>query len=183
MDFLDYETDKLYFDEPVSDEVAQLLEQASAAGREDRAEQILLKAYFLEPKHLTVLVALYRFYYYKQRYEDALRIADRSLEISGEQLGLRSKWSKMNLSELGYGVLISMGMTRFYLHALKASGFVLLRMQRIDEALKRLNKLTELDPKDQFGARPLIAVAMEAAQLHQARSLAQQPSGRGLSAV
>ncbi len=162
MDFLDYEGEKLYFDDPVSDEVAQLLDKASAAGRDNSAENSLLRAYFLEPNHLTVIVALYRFYYYKQRYTEALTIADRALEVSAKQLGLRTGWDEMNISELGYGVLISMGLTRFYLHALKASGFVLMRMERIDEALERLNKLAELDPQDQFGAQPLIQLGLQA---------------------
>lgn len=174
MDFLDYEGDKLYFDEPVSPAVEKLLDEASEAGRDDRAENSLLQAYFLEPNHLTVLVALYRFYYYKQRYEDALIVADRALEVSGKQLELRTGWQEMNISELGYGVLISMGLTRFYLHALKASGFVLLRMQKIDDALLRLYKLTELDPQDQFGGKLLINVAINARDFSIAKNMAQQ---------
>jgi tetratricopeptide (TPR) repeat protein len=183
MDFLDYEGEQLYFDDPVSQEVADLLDKASDLGRDDSAENYLLRAYFLEPEHLTVLVALYRFYYYKQRYEDALVIADRSLDVSASLLGLRDTWQEMNVNELGHGVLISMGLTRFYMHALKASGFVLLRMQRIDEALLRLYKLTELDPQDQFGALPLIDVAINARDMMLAKDTAAQKVGRGLSAV
>lgn len=164
MNFLDFEGEQLYFDVPVSDEVGRLLELASEAGRDDRAEGYLLRAYFLEPEHLTVLVALYRFFYYKQRFDDALLVADRSLHSAARQLGLRSSWQTMSLSELGHGVLVSMGLTRFYLHALKASGFMLLRMQNIDEALQRLYKLSELDPSDQFGASMLIELGEMASE-------------------
>ncbi len=162
MDFLDFEGEKLYFDDPVSPEVALLLDQASEAGRGDDAEAPLLRAYFLEPTHLTVLVALYRFYYYKQRYEEALMVADRTLDIAGRQLGLPSDWRHLSMNQLGHGVLVSMGLTRFYLYALKASGFMLLRMSRLTEALERLEKLSEVDPSDQFGAGPLIDLAQSA---------------------
>lgn len=162
MDFLDFEGEKLYFDEPVSVEVEELLIKASDAGREDGVEEILMKAYSLEPNHLMVLVALYRFYYYTQRYEKALVIADKAIKVSKTQLGLREDWRNMTANELGHGVLVSMGLTRFYLHALKASGFISLRMRNISAALERLNKLAELDPSDQFGASALINIAKKA---------------------
>ena len=167
MDFLDFEGDGLYFDEPVVPEVEELLNEASSAGRTKLAENRLMRAYFLQPDHLSVLVALYRYFYYKQRYEDALLVAERALEISGKQLGLRTDWEGMSVDELGYGVMVSMGLTRFYLHALKAVGFIFLRMRNIDEALERLNKVAELDKSDQFGVRPLIEIAIK----HQKQSI------------
>lgn len=161
MDFLDFEGEKLYFDEPVSSEVKVLLDKASALGRDDAAEKLLMRAYLLEPEHLTVLVALYRYFYYKQRLEDALIVGERALEVSARLLGLRSSWKDLTINELGQGVMVSMGLTRFYLHSLKAVGFILLRLKRITESLERLNKLKELDTSDQFGARPLIDIAIK----------------------
>ena len=161
MDFLDFEGEKLYFDEPVSEEVQNLLDEASELGRDDAAEQVLMRAYFLEPNHLTVLVAMYRYYYYTQRLADALVVGERALQVSADMLGLRTNWDELNIYELGEGVMVSMGLTRFYLHALKAVGFIYLRMQNIPESLARLNKLAELDTSDQFGARPLIEIAIK----------------------
>ncbi|MGD8999502.1 MAG: hypothetical protein PVF75_03735 [Granulosicoccaceae bacterium] len=159
MDFLDFEGEKMYFDEPLSSEVQTLLDRASEHGRDEKAEQYLMRAYFKEPNHLTVLVALYRYFYYKQRLADALVIGEKALEVSGKLLGLRKSWDKLNINELGQGVMVSMGLTRFYLHVLKAVGFILLRMHKIPESMERLNKLAELDASDQFGARPLIDIA------------------------
>lgn len=159
MDFLDFEGEKLYFDEPLSAEAERMIAHASEAGRDPRAEEYLMRAFFLEPNHLTVLVALYRFFYYTQRFDDAMLTADRAMDSAARQLGLMHGWRKLTINELGQGVLVSMGLTRFYLLALKASGFILLRMHAIPQALERLNKLAELDPADQFGARPLIELA------------------------
>ena len=159
MDFLDFNEDKLYFDEPVSAEVRKLLEQASKDGTSDAAEASLMRAYFLEPEHLIVLVALYRYLYYKHRYDEALMVADRALLASAKQLGLSRGWDEMTVMELGYGVLVSMGLTRFYLHALKASGFMYMRLGDMVSALERLNKIAELDPADQFASSHLIEIA------------------------
>ena len=72
MDLLDFNGEAMYFDEPVTPRVEALLAQAAehyGAGPEDTgAELCLLRAYFLEPEHLTVLVALYRYFYYRRQY-------------------------------------------------------------------------------------------------------------------
>jgi tetratricopeptide (TPR) repeat protein len=159
LDFLDFEGENLYFDDPSSDRVVELIEQASAEGRSPEAELPLLQAYFLEPNQLTVLVALYRYYYYTHRLDDALVVVNRAMDAAASRLGLSSDWRRVTIEGLGYGILISMGLTRFYLHALKASAVVCMRMRNLDEAIDRLNKLAELDPMDQFGAKPLLEIA------------------------
>jgi len=159
VDFLDFSGEKLYFDDPVSLEVEKLLKRASDFGTSDEAEVSLMRAYFLEPEHLTVLVALYRYFFYKHRYDEALVVADRTLDISAKRLGLRRHWSDMTVAEIGHGVLVSMGLTRFYLFALKASGYMYMRLGDMVSALERLNKVAELDPADQFGSSPLIEIA------------------------
>ena len=67
MDLLDFDGEAMYFDEPVSTEVERMLAEAAQHYGEEIAERRLLQAYFLEPTHLTVLVALYRFFYYQRR--------------------------------------------------------------------------------------------------------------------
>jgi len=143
----------------VSLEVEKLLKRASDFGTSGAAEASLMRAYFLEPEHLTVLVAMYRYMYYKHRYDEALLVADRTLEISAKRLGIRRHWSEMTVAEIGHGVLVSMGLTRFYLFALKASGYMYMRLGDMVSALERLNKVAELDPADQFGSSTLIEIA------------------------
>lgn len=159
MDFLDFSGEKLYFDDPVSLEVEKLLKRASDLGTSDDAEASLMRAYFLEPEHLTVQVALYRYFFYKHRYDEALVVADRTLEITAKRLGLRRSWSEMTATEMGHGVLVSMGLTRFYLFCLKASGYIYMRLGDMVSALERLNKMAQLDPADQFGSSILIEIA------------------------
>jgi tetratricopeptide (TPR) repeat protein len=161
VDFLDFEGTELYFDEPLAEEVEQMIAKASELGRSEEAEQVLLRAYYLEPEHFSVLVAIYRYYYYTQRYQDALVIADRVLELCAAKLDLNSDWTQVRVGDMTEAVELSMVMARFYLFALKSSGFILLRMERINEALERLNKLSALDPADHFGSSPLIAIAGE----------------------
>ena len=162
MDFLDFEGQDLYFDEPVSDQVAELIQQAADLYPNAEAEAYLLRSYFLEPQHLTVLVALYRYFYYRHRYQDALLVAERALVLTGERLGLRTEWQQLSMSELGNGILVSMGFTRFYLLVLKASGYLKLRVGDVDDAILRLEKVVELDPRDQFGAGFLLDLALKA---------------------
>jgi tetratricopeptide (TPR) repeat protein len=152
VDFLDFEGQELYFDAPLSAEVAALLEQAANAYPGEESEAFLMRGYFLEPEHLTVLVALYRFYYYRHRYHDALVVSERALKAAGRMLDFRVDWPDLRLAEVGRGVMVSMGLTRFYLLALKASGYLQLRVGAFEEAAQRLDKLAELDPNDQFSS-------------------------------
>jgi tetratricopeptide (TPR) repeat protein len=159
MDFLDFDGQDLYFDDPLPEEVSKLLDKASQVYPSEDAEKYLMKSYFLEPDHLLVLVALYRFFYYQHRYEDALVIADRSIKVAGQKLNLPLHWQDLVPENLGGGVFVSMGLTRFYLLALKARAYLKLRLNELDEAIECLQKLEQLDPKDQFGSNFLLKIA------------------------
>lgn len=161
MDFLDFEGQDLYFDAPVSIEVSELLDEAAEAYPNEESEHLLMRSYFLEPNHLMVLVALYRYFYYQHRYEDALIIADRSLQVAASKLDITVEWQELRPEHLGSGVFVSMGLTRFYLLALKARAYLLLRLNNLDEAIECLDKLGELDPNDQFGSSFLLKVAKQ----------------------
>ncbi|HLY96123.1 MAG TPA: hypothetical protein VKO66_02840, partial [Sideroxyarcus sp.] len=65
MDLLDFETAELYFDEPLTPEVARLIVAAADNYGSDEGELMLLRANFMAPQHLMVLVALYRYYFYQ----------------------------------------------------------------------------------------------------------------------
>ena len=159
MDFLDFDDDSLYFDEPLTKEQEELLQQASEYYPEPEAERLLDRLNALKPDSLTVLVALYRFYYYQHRYEEAFAIAEQAMSVSVRFMGLTMSWERLSEQYLGQGVFVSMGLIRFYMLALKGSAYLLMRLGRIEEALPRLNKIIELDPADQFGAAFLLRVA------------------------
>jgi len=50
---------------------------------------------------------------------------------------------------------------RFYLHALKGAGYLLLRLGQTKQGLVRLDKVAELDPKDRIGAAALADVVRQ----------------------
>jgi tetratricopeptide (TPR) repeat protein len=161
MDLLDFEAQSLYFEDELPEEVSALLAAAADAYGNASAEHQLLRAYFLEPGHLTVLVALYRYFYYQHRYDDAFVVAERAIEIAARRLELRCTWQELSLQSLGAGIMKSMTLTRFYLMALKGSGYLQLRSGQTRDGLARLEKVAELDTDDRMGVRTLVQLARD----------------------
>ncbi len=162
MDLMDFDQAGLYFDEPVADTVQNLIAQAGDTYGDPGAEDLLLRAYFLAPEALIVLVALYRYYFYQHRLADALIVADRALRIVGARLGFPPEWTRLHPDFLGQAVLRSMGLLRFYLSVLKATGYINLRLGRMAEGRAQIEKLIELDSHDRFGGKALLGVVVEA---------------------
>lgn len=159
MDLLEFSEKSLYFDEPLAEKAGELIEQAAAEYGSSNVEPLLLAAYEIAPDHLSVLVALYRYYYYQHRLEDALNIAHQALAVSGSRLNFPEQWYQLTDVHLGAGALISMGMVRFYLLALKAAGYLNLRLQNWQTAIEMLTKVAELDEADRLGASALLEIA------------------------
>jgi Flp pilus assembly protein TadD len=157
-DLLELGAEGLYFDEPCAPEVEALIAKAACHYGEAVAEHCLLRAYFQAPEQLSVLVALYRYYYYQHRLADALIVAERTLDVTARRLHLVGGWSSIGHVALGEAVMRSMGLLRFHLLALKGSAVILLRLERLDEARLRLNKIAEIDERDALGVGPLLAL-------------------------
>lgn len=161
MDLLDFSDCKLYFEEPLPAEAERLIAQAASEYGEASAEMALLRAHLLAPENLTVLVGLYRYYFYQHRLEDALVVAERAMQLSGRHLGLPPDWNQLDETRLGSAAANSFGLLRFYLLALKAASVVLLRLGKIAASRARLIKLAGLDSRDQLGAGKLLEVVDE----------------------
>jgi len=173
MDLLDFTSEDLYFDEPLQPEARECLTQAAEQYAEGNGQPALLRAYFLAPEHPMVLVALYRFFYYRHRLNDALLVADRVLKVFAKRLDLPSDWRELTESQIGGGVMVSMTMIRFYLLALKGAGFLELRLGLYTDAMARLHKVVELDAHDRLGARALLEVAQQALDTQAGPALAK----------
>lgn len=158
MDLLDFSDCKLYFEEPLPAAVEELILLASREHGQDSAELALLRAHLRVPENLTVLVGLYRYYFYQHRLDDALQVAERAMELSGRQLGLPRDWERLDETRLGTAASSSFGLLRFYLLAMKAASIVMLRLGRIADSRARLSKLATLDSLDQMGAAKLLEV-------------------------
>jgi tetratricopeptide (TPR) repeat protein len=158
MDLLDFETAELYFDDPLAPEVARLIVAAADSYGSDEGELMLLRANFMAPQHLMVLVALYRYYFYQHRLEDALLVAESTLAVVGRRLEFPETWAYLREANVGEGVMRSMGLVRFYLMVLKAAGYIHLRLGNFETGHAMLKKLVELDSHDRIGGKALLDV-------------------------
>ena len=158
MDLMDFEGENLYFEETLAPEVEALIQQAGGSYGEGEAEQPLLEALKLAPESLNVLVAVYRFYYYQHRLEDALEVARQSLAITARRLGIPLDWTLLSEGHISVGPS-AVALLRFHLLSLKAEAFLLLRLGLRDESKAILARLVELDEKNRLGAKQLLEVA------------------------
>lgn len=161
MDLLDFSDCKLYFEDALPAEAERLIAQAAEDYGSPDAEMALLRAHLIAPEHLTVLVGLYRYYFYQHRLADVLIVADHAKRIAARHLGIPSDWRQIDEAQLGTAAAISFGLLRFYLLALKAESVVLLRLGRIAESRDRLSRLAALDSRDHLGAAKLLEVVDE----------------------
>ncbi len=169
MDLVDFQGEEMYFDQPVGHDTEVLLQQAALSYGEEAAEHCLLRAYFLEPEHLTVLVALYRYFYYRHRYAESLLVAERAIVLTARRLGIQTDWRRMDAEALGRAVLTSMTLTRLLLLAIKGAGYLCLRLGDAAGALERLEKVAALDTSDRLGLTELINLAKGRVTEDQAR--------------
>lgn len=159
MDLLDFDAGPLYFDDPIAPEVTALINEASNLYPEPETEALLLRAEELAPRHLEVIVALYRYYFYQNRLDAADVIADKALALSGEGIGYPADWRELTVEQVKTGLESAATAARFWLLSLKAKAVLALRQQRIADALAMLGKLADVDERDRLGVRPLIEVA------------------------
>lgn len=159
-DFLDFDVDDMYFDKPLHPEAEKMINEAAEQYGTEHSEMLLLRAFFIAPEHLSVLVALYRYYYYQHRLEDALRVVELAIRVSARQLRVHENWQDVNSESVAAGAFRSVGLVRFYLLALKAAGFVMVRMGEIDQGTEAMRKVIEHDPDDRLKTKDLLEVIL-----------------------
>lgn len=121
------------------------------------AERMLGAALAADPTCLASYFALYKFYFYKRRLEDAERIAVQALDVAAQQSGINGDWSMLSHESADWSRVDAP--QHFYLFTLKALAFMRLRLGRGDEARVILAKLQELDPRDSVGADVIRAMS------------------------
>lgn len=156
MDLQDFESQLMYFDRPMPEEIEALLKAAAEGYAEGCAEPLLQKAFDIDPDNLSVLVALYRFYYYQHRYVQALDIAHHVMSVVAPIISFPGNWYEVEFADLANGVLASFTMVRFYLLALKGAAYLNLRMNNIEQGVSMLNQVIALDSQDRLGAKSLL---------------------------
>jgi len=142
----------------LSEPVEQHLRLAGLNYQNDAvAESHLFQAQALSPGHAAVLIALYRFYFYKGRLNDALEVAERCLLKAARDNRLSEDWRKVRGGDAEFSSYDAI-LPRFYLFTLKACGYLQMRLGRLEQSHEVLAKMLELDPSDKLNATVLLQV-------------------------
>jgi tetratricopeptide (TPR) repeat protein len=137
-------------------EVKRLL-IAAANSWEDTAQSqdYIHQALLISDRSLDVLVAAYRYFFYKHNDAAALQIAIQVIEQIKQLERFPKDWHVLApiLSSRKEEPNI-----RLYLNAYAASGLVLARMGAIDEAKTIASRVSEIDSKREFGAATVLDI-------------------------
>lgn len=140
------------------EEAAQHLHLAGINYTQDSiAEHHLGEALRLAPQHLAVQVGYYRYLFYKGRLRDALMQLDACILNASKQSGLSADWRQATPKDADFGSFDSIW-PRFYLFALKAHGYIRMRLGELEAGRQAITKALELDPSDKVGAKILLDV-------------------------
>jgi tetratricopeptide (TPR) repeat protein len=121
----------------------------------ERAEQYIQQALAHPDSTVDVLISAYRFFFYRQNYAVAQKIAQHVLE----QIRLREKlptpWPQLQplLRQRRDQPLI-----RLYLTAYSALGYILARLGELDRAKTMATRLQTIDDNDEFGASLILNI-------------------------
>jgi len=135
-------------------EVQALVDAAAKAwGDETRAEALLAEASLRAPDHAAVLIARYRFYFYRNRLADALMVARECLSKAARDIRAPRDWRAVEATHANfdsYDIL-----PRFYLFTLKGYAYLNMRLGNLGEGAQALDKLQHLDPADRLNGSVL----------------------------
>ena len=161
MDLLDFEAQGLYFENKDTPEVENMIAIASENYASGEAELPLLRAYFLAPNSLNVLVALNRFYSYQHRRDDALAATLKALTVIRPLIDFPEDWRELQPHHLSDTPANLLTQVRLYLFTLKAIGFLNMRLELLDVSKSIFEKLVYLDGKDRIGAKGLLELVIQ----------------------
>jgi len=138
-------------------EAEQEIRLAGAAYHaEAEAERHVLRAFELAPGHPATHIALYRFYFYRNRLAEALTVGLRCLAHAASINGLPHDWRVVAPSQADFGHYSVL--PRFYLFTLKGCAYLSLRLGNLEQGDAMLTKLMELDAADKVGGSVLRGV-------------------------
>jgi tetratricopeptide (TPR) repeat protein len=134
------------------------LKAAGASYHDDAAaERLLIEAHSLAPNHPAVLIAAYRYHFYKGRLAEALAIARACLTRAAQELGIDPDWRRAGRGDAAFGLYDAV-LPRFFLFSLKGYAYLSMRLGDLAAGRAAVTKLLDLDPTDKVGARVLLSV-------------------------
>lgn len=140
----------------LSDEVKQLLIAAAQSwDNPAQAQTHMQQALALSNQALDVLVAAYRYFFYRHNDAAALQIANQVMAQVRQIEGLPDDWADLGpiLAERKEEANI-----RLYLNAYTASGLILARLNTVDQAILIASRVNELDDRREFGAATVLHI-------------------------
>ncbi len=129
--------------------------QHSAAWMGSRRDVLrhLNRALKASPDQLEMLVALYKFHFYRGRLDDAEDVVFQTLVKASSQGHFSNDWNQLDADSSDWRN--PRGPGRVYLHGLKALAFIRIRQNMHLDAGKILRALRRLDPDDSVGSDEL----------------------------
>lgn len=159
-ELLAFNEGKLFFSSSLPYKVRLLMQDAiNHYGETSRAEASIREALAEVPDSLEVLVALYKFYFYKKRLVEAESIVYLTLRKAAEQSGFSADWRILTSADADWNR--SEGPQRVFLFTLKALAFIRLRLSDYAECRQILDKIQELDRDDLIGSSVISNLAEE----------------------
>ncbi|WP_414753572.1 hypothetical protein [Anabaena sp. CCY 9910] len=125
------------------------------------SEQYIQQALVRTEGNTDILVAAYRFFYYKNNYSLALQTTYQLLDKIRESEKFPDKWEELK------PILVSRKQEspiRLYLNAYAAAGLVLAKLGEIEQAKEISMRVKEIDDKHDFGAGILLDVLTRPAE-------------------
>ena len=124
---------------------------------DEEAVMNLNKAKQAAPDHPAVFIGFYRFYFYKNRLAEALKISQQCLLKAACDNGMDPDWRKAKADDADFDNFAAI-LPRFFLFTLKGYGYLQLRLGNLAEGRAAISKLLELDPSDKVGGKVLLTV-------------------------
>lgn len=150
--------ERVHFARDIHPEVNRLLQSAVACADDfERARGYLYEARAMDPCQLEVYVALYKFCFYRGRFDEAEIIALEALAQAAGDGGFDSDWCRLDRNSMDWNRTDAP--VRLYLYSLKALGFIRLRKGDSAGAGEALDALARLDPEDQVGGSVIMTLA------------------------
>ena len=119
------------------------------------AEKYINQALSKTGKNTDVLIAAYRYFYYKYNYPMALQIANKVIDTIREVENFTSNWEELK------PILIARkeeAKIRLFLNAYAASGLVLAKLGELEQAKKICIQVKKIDENNEFGAGVLLDI-------------------------
>jgi len=140
----------------VPDDIKELLMLAAQTWENtSESEKYMQQAVAKTGEHTEVLVAAYRYFYYKNNYSLALQTTRQLLDKIKEAEKFPDEWEQLQ------PILVSRQedpQIRLYLNAYAASGLVLAKLGDIEQAKIISSRVKEIDENNDFGAGILLDI-------------------------